>query len=336
MQGSAVLAAVLIVVSTGIGFSQTPSGADPPVKAPIASQPITAFEPRDRSRQRFGALHFRGGLELRSPYKYFGEISGLRIGPDGSRFLAVSDKGRWWRGRIVYDGDRPSDIADSEMAPMLGPDGKPLRSRGWYDAEAIAEDGGTVYVGIERAHQILRFDYGKHGLLARGEPIAMPAEARALVYNRGVECLAFVAKGRLAGSLIAIAEDSPDTNGNHSAFLIGGREPGSFAVKRTNDFAITDCALLPAGDLLILERRFKPLSGIAMRIRRLAIGELKAGALLDGPALIEADLGYEIDNMEGLSAHRSAAGDIVLTLVSDDNSSSFQRTILLQFTLVEP
>jgi hypothetical protein len=51
--------------------------------------------------------------------------------------------------------------------------------------------------------------------------------------------------------------------------------------------------------------------------------------------LIEADLGYEIDNMEGLSVHRAANGDVVLTLVSDDNFSIIQRTILLQFTLVD-
>jgi hypothetical protein len=39
--------------------------------------------------------------------------------------------------------------------------------------------------------------------------------------------------------------------------------------------------------------------------------------------------------MEGLSVHRTAAGDLVLTLVSDDNFSLLQRTILLQFKLVE-
>jgi hypothetical protein len=57
--------------------------------------------------------------------------------------------------------------------------------------------------------------------------------------------------------------------------------------------------------------------------------------VLDGPVLMEADLGYEIDNMEGLAVHRASNGDIVLTLVSDDNFSIIQRTILLQFTLLD-
>ena len=56
---------------------------------------------------------------------------------------------------------------------------------------------------------------------------------------------------------------------------------------------------------------------------------------MDGPVLIEADMGYQIDNMEGLSVHRAASGELVLTLISDDNFSIIQRTILLQFTLAE-
>ena len=51
--------------------------------------------------------------------------------------------------------------------------------------------------------------------------------------------------------------------------------------------------------------------------------------------MIFADLGYEIDNMEGLSVHRGANGDSILTLISDDNFSPIQRTVLLQFALVD-
>ena len=38
--------------------------------------------------------------------------------------------------------------------------------------------------------------------------------------------------------------------------------------------------------------------------------------------------------MEGLSVHRDGSGALVLTLISDDNFSPLQRTLLLQFTLV--
>jgi hypothetical protein len=107
-------------------------------------------------------------------------------------------------------------------------------------------------------------------------------------------------------------------------------------VRRTADFDISDCALLPSGDLLLLERKFSLAVGVGIRIRRVALSTLKPGAVVDGPAIFEADLGKEIDNMEGLDVHRDADGDLVLTMISDDNFSMLQRTLLLQFRLVEP
>jgi hypothetical protein len=319
-----------------LGNTQIPAAAEPPVAIEITASPITAFDIGDSSRRRFGLLEFRGGLVLRSPYKHFGGISAIRVAADGARFIALSDKGWWLRGRILYNGARPVGIADVEMAPMLGPDGAPLTARGWYDTESIAEDGGTLYVGIERVHQIVRFDYEKDGLLARGHPIAVPRAARSLPSNKGLEALVFVPQGHtLAGTLIAISERGLDKAGNIKAFLIGGPMPGGFAVKRSADYDISDAALLPGGDLLVLERKFSWSSGLGIRIRRVALADIKAGALVDGAVLIEADLRYEIDNMEGLSVHRNAGGEIVLTLISDDNFSIMQRTLLLQFTLAE-
>ncbi len=333
---AALLAAALLFAAVP-GDAQTPPAVAPPVAIVVAAQPIAAFDIRDPSRRQFGLLEFHGGLALRSSYKNFGGLSAIRVASDGEHFIALSDRGWWFRGRIVYDGTRPIAIADAEMAPILGADGRPLAARGWYDTESLAEDGGTLYVGIERVHQIARFNYGKDGLLARGEPIAVPPALRALPANKGLEALVFVPKGfGLAGTLIAISERGLDKAGNILAFLIGGRSPGSFAVKRSADYDISDAALLPGGDVLLLERKFSWTGGLVIRMRRIALGEIKPGALVDGPILFEADLGYEIDNMEGLSVHRGADGETVLTLISDDNFSVIQRTLLLQFTLADP
>jgi hypothetical protein len=91
---------------------------------------------------------------------------------------------------------------------------------------------------------------------------------------------------------------------------------------------------LASADLLLLERRYSPARGVAMRIRRVPLGLIKPGAQVDGKTLIEADLAYQIDNMEGIAVHRNAQGETVITLVSDDNFSIIQRNLLLQFTLV--
>jgi hypothetical protein len=316
--------------------AQTPARVlEAPARIDVAARPIAAFEPRDPGRVQFGALTFRGGISLNASYPEFGGISSIRLNADGARFLAVTDKGWWLRGRIVYEGARPVGLADAEMAPVLGPDGKPLAARGWYDTESMAEDGGTVYLGIERVHRIVRFDIARQGLLARGQPVAVPPGTARLPANKSIECLEFVKAGALARTLLAISERGLDENGNIKGFLIGGQSPGEFSVKRIGDFDISDCALTPTGDLLLLERSFSRLRGIGMRIRRVSLGEVKPGATIDGPALVETDMGYQIDNMEGLSVHRAADGSLVLTLISDDNFSLIQRTLLLQFTLSE-
>jgi hypothetical protein len=146
----------------------------------------------------------------------------------------------------------------------------------------------------------------------------------------------FVPKGLpLAGTLIALSERGLDRNGNLIAFLVGGSSPGQFSMRRTENFDISDAVLLPGGDLLILERKFSWLDGVAIRIRRIPLSSIAPGALVDGPAIFRAGLGEEIDNMEGIDAHVTAEGDTVLTMVSDDNFSPIQRTLLLQFTIVK-
>jgi hypothetical protein len=84
-----------------------------------------------------------------------------------------------------------------------------------------------------------------------------------------------------------------------------------------------------------LERKFSWLSGIGIRIRSIPLNAVAPGALVDGPAIFDADLGHEVDNMEGIDVHVTPEGDTVLTMISDDNFSLLQRTLLLQFTLAE-
>ena len=307
-----------------------------PASIEVKARPIASFDPRDRSHVRFGSLEYRSGLVLTSSFPGFGGLSAIRLDAKGDRFTSLSDKGTWFTGRIVYSGREMAGLADVEAAPMLGPDGRPITTRGWFDSESLAFDGSIAYVGLERVNQVLRFDFSKGGTRSRGEAVALPLAARKLPFNKGLEALVFVPKGMpLAGTLIAISERGLDASGNLIAFLVGGQTPGQFSVRRTEDFDVSDAVLLASGDLLILERKFSLLSGIGIRIRRISLTSVMPGAVVDGPSIFNADLGQEIDNMEGIDAHVTEEGDVVLTMVSDDNFSLIQRTLLLQFTLVQ-
>ena len=307
-----------------------------PVSIEVNARPLPSFDTRDRSHVRFGSLEYRSGLILTSRFRGFGGLSGLRLDARGERFIAISDKGGWFTGRIVYRGNEMTGLDDVEAAPMLGPDGRSITARGWFDSESIALDGQLVYIGLERVNQILRYDFSKGFTRSRGEVVPLPPAAKKLPFNKGLEALVVVPKGlALAGTLIALSERGLDADGNLIGFLIGGKTPGQFGLRRTDNFDVSDAVLLPSGDLLVLERKFSWLGGVGIRIRRIALKSVASGAVVDGPSIFDADLGNEIDNMEGIDAHVTPEGETVLTMVSDDNFSMIQRTLLLQFTLVE-
>ena len=307
-----------------------------PVAIEVNARPIPSFDTRDRSRTRFGALDYRSGLILTSRFRGFGGLSGFRLDAKGERFVAVSDRGGWFTGRIVYQGRAMTGLDEVEAAPLLGPDGKPITARGWYDSEALALDGTLAYVGIERVHRILRYDFAKGFTRARGEEIPVPPAVRKLPSNKGLEALVVVPKNLpLAGTLIGLSERGLDADGNLIGFLIGGKTPGQFGLRRSLNFDVSDAVLLPSGELLVLERKFSWLAGVGIRIRRIPLKSLAPGAVVDGPSIFEADLGHEVDNMEAIDAHVTPEGETVLTLVSDDNFSLIQRNLMLQFTLMD-
>jgi hypothetical protein len=323
-------------VLAGLGALALPGGARAieQTRFPIAVsvRRIAAFEPRNPDKRRFGALQFRGGLVLASGHPRFGGFSGLARLSDGRDLVAVSDRGYWLTARVVSEGGRLSGLAEAEMAAVLGASGRPLARSGLFDIESLCIADGTAYVGIERRHEIARFDWGRDGVEARARPVPLPPALKRLPRNRGLEALGIVPAGALKGALVTIAERSGKEDEPTIGAIIGGPRPGLFTVARPGGYDITDLAFLPSGDMLLLERWYRPLRGVGMRIRRIAGREIGPGALLDGPVLIEADLGNEIDNMEGLSVH-SENGRTVLTLISDDNFSFLQRTLLMEFEL---
>ena len=108
-----------------------------PASIEVNARPLPLFDPRDRSRTRFGALEYRSGLVLTSSFPGFGGLSAFRfLDPKGERFISVSDQGAWFTGRIVYSGRAMAGLSDVEAAPLLFTDGKPITEYGWYDSES--------------------------------------------------------------------------------------------------------------------------------------------------------------------------------------------------------
>jgi len=308
-----------------------------PTPVIIAAAPID-FARDNPSRKEFGKLIFRAGLNLYAKSAHFGGFSALAIGPSGGSLLAISDAGSWLRATLDYDGRKLKGLEDAVLGPILGAEGKPLRDDSLRDSEGmtLAEGDtkkGTAYLSFERKHRIARYPFNAERFGPPAGTIPLPGGPKGLGTNRGIEAIAVIRAGRLKGTLVAFAEGLASGAGSIQGWLIGGPAPGRIALKRIGGFDVTDAASLPDGGLVVLERRFRFSEGVKMRIRRIAAGELRQGATITGEVLLEADDSLNIDNMEGIAAHRAASGETVLTLMSDDNFSPLQRTLIMQFTL---
>jgi len=193
---------------------------------------------------------------------------------------------------------------------------------------------GTVLISFERKHRIARFDIGKDGLSPALGFVDLPPGAKKMTANKGLEAVAILRAGPNKGSLVAFAENLPDAAGDHTGWLWVKGKPVEIHLTNPGDYDVTDAAGLPDGGLLVLERRYRWIEGVKSRLRLIRRDELKPDTPIEGEMLFDAAMGQEIDNMEGLAVHAGAGGQIIVTMISDDNFNHLlQRTLLLQFAI---
>lgn len=313
----------------------TPAGAEAFAVA-VEARPIETFRIGSEEK-RFGPLEFVGGLELNGSSRHFGASSAFRFLEPGGRFIGVADTGFWFFGRVERDGSgRPAGIADFSMQPMLDDRGEAVTRKWEVDAEGLDVEGDVATVGFERHHRIAQFRIGADAIGAPFGTVDFLVPKQELRQNRGFETVTRAhPQGQHEGGLVVVSEKSLDKAGNIFAAVIGGPNKGVFTIRRDGEFDITDGAFLPGGDLLLLERSFSMADGVRMRLRRIYGESVARGAVADGPVLLQADMSYQIDNMEAMDVWTRADGALMVSLMSDDNHSILQRNLYLEFVLNE-
>jgi hypothetical protein len=310
--------------------------AAPPERMEVSARPITQFH-IGHDETRFGPLTFVGGLEMTSDARDFGSMSAFRFRKPGSDFIGVADTGYWYFGRIEHDAaGRPSGVSRFTMQAMVDVDGNIIGRKWLTDAEGLGIRGDIATAGFERSHRVSEFRIDPADMKAPIRDLDFLVPRKELRMNRGFETIAYAPEdGPLEGARVIVSEKSLDENGNQFAAILEGPEKGVFSVKRSGKFDITDGAFLPNGDLLLLERSFSYADGVAMQLRRIDGKTIAKGKLADGPVLFQADMSYQIDNMEGLDVWRRDDGALMVSIVSDDNQSLLQRNLYLEFKLDE-
>ena len=292
--------------------------------APIDPSARIVFTPADIApdSRRQGPLLLTGAWDMSSASRGLGGYSALIARRDGS-LLAGSDAGgllaiarpgeRTMRARFV---DTP-DNADRDKRDV--------------DLEALAYDAASdrIWAAYEGSNAIEAFgpDLAR---LRRVEPEAM-ADWRS---NSGPESFARLADGRF----VVIAEAMRNGEAYNRGLIFAGdptedarTEPFRFAAPA--GFRPVDMTQVPSGEVLVLLRRID--WGLPPRfvsaIARLDPAALAANAVWRPEEVLTLPRGMPNDNFEGIAAFRAEpAGPTVLWLVSDDNYSGFQRSLLVR------
>lgn len=286
------------------------------------------LSPDDPALEQVGNLAYRGGLDIPRMGQNIGGLSGLRWDADSTRLLAITDDARWvWITPEETDG-RLTGIVGIETGPLVGLAGEVLSGKAAGDSEALVrEAGGPWAVAFERDHRIWVYDRGFSEPPAETDdnPVDYLGE---LEDNSGVEAFATGAQGQLVcAERVATPEAA-----NCVFFSFEADAYTQFPVAPSQ--ALIDLGAVPtdadttaAGEFLVLFRSYSPSDGNgAGVVAYQPDGSRREIATLRPP--------LTVDNFEGLAV-REEEGATFLYIVSDDNFSGSQRTLLMKFEILD-
>jgi hypothetical protein len=287
------------------------------------AQPL---DPREPGRVAYGEIVLLAGFVLSMDDPRFGGFSGLAVDPDGARLTALSDRANWLEVALEHDADgRLTGFGAARMAPLADWAGGKLGGLAG-DAEALARlPAGGFAVSFERRPRI---DAYLLGLDVQASPLVGRANFAAMPSNSGLEAMAVLRDGRIVAFVEAAGQD-----GAHPGYLLSPKGTERFSYATEPEFAPTDVAELPDGDLLVLERKFNVVEGASARLTRVAGADVTPGATVSGTELARLAPPLATDNFEGLAVRAAPGGGTLVYIISDDNFRPFQRTLVYQFRI---
>jgi hypothetical protein len=282
--------------------------------------------------ETLGRLRFRGGVEISSADVAFGGLSDLEV-LDDNRIIAIRDNGDWFEARLILD-DAGALIGVSEVrtAFMRDERGRAFATKRAGDSEDIAQlPDGRIAVSFEQTQTIRIYDFNRDGPFGFARAGPSLAGIERLHRNAGLEALAVTAEG----VLLVGAEGGEAATTPLWLAPLDAREPVTprIAYPLEAGYSLTGLDRLPDGGFVALERFYAPVIGARARITMFPAASLEA----PGPTLPDVvELAHiappmPVDNFEGVAAQRMPDGATRIYILSDNNFSGRQRTLLYAF-----
>jgi hypothetical protein len=319
-----------------IGLAVSPVSA---VELTVGAVQITRFKNTELDA-RVDKLIWRGGIAMVSQDDTFGGLSGVAFTSAEQHVAMVSDRGNFVTGQLVYDeADRLFGFIGVNIEPIQNSRGAPLPRQYSRDAEAITtiiRNGvpAAVRVGFEHLTRVADFELTEAVPGGPAKEVTIPDWLTDTRTNESLEAVCVApAASPIAGSTLLLTEGVIDDDGQHVAWLLGQNDKGLLSYRSSPSVNPTDCAFLPNGDLLVLERGVALLT-FTMTVRRVPAADVWPGNLMSGEVLLEAS-GGTIDNMESIAVHTAPGGETRIVIGSDNNFNDWQRNLLLEFALAD-
>lgn len=268
-------------------------------------------------------------FELSSPNSHFGSYSALALLPNNMLFTA-SDQGAYLRFSTAKllraKQQEEGEIPSPKFARLAGEE---ETDKTLVDIEAITADHGRglLWFAYEGTNVIERRRSDLNGA-KRVEPAAISDFSS----NSGPEAMVRLKNGRF----ILLSEGHDSSVPTHPAVYfdsdpVGGAVGVPFLFQPIPEYRPVDMAQLPDGRVLILHRRVIPgfIPSLASKIMIADPAEIAAGQTWYGKELAAIASPNPSDNYEGIAVYMRKDGAIGIWLITDDNQSRFQRTLLL-------
>lgn len=288
------------------------------------------------------AIRFLGALRLNHSEMNglpFCGLSGLAWDEDAGLLYVISDQGVLFHLRPVFD---PSGYLSDAQAiaayPLRGASGQPLRSP-FDDAEGLAIRNGengqpgdaVLLVSFEGKPRVVR--YSSIGRWQGEERLpALLRDIRNYRHpNQALEAIALDPQRGIVASSETPLRDDPD---QQIRLFTRSGQFWNYPLSSAPNSALVAMEALPDGSLLTLERAFvAPLRPLIISLRRTELPASKTSGLLlkvSNVAVFDSSQGWLLDNFEGLTRYR----DQRFFMISDDNCSALQTTLLVYFELL--